>query len=216
MKKLVISLFLGLILYGCSPTDRQIQEAIELTETAIPTYTSTTLATSTATSTPTVTLIPTKTASPIPDVSHIEGLSNQDVLFMFLENGFTCGEWELNEEGNYEQSCISSALSGVPDSTIIGRIYGRSEDTVFGYFIVFTPHISFESWDQLEVLLKNIVDYGKEPEENIAWINDLFMYAKDSEDFVETREYFDVNIVFSSESSVISLLIVSSELRFKY
>jgi hypothetical protein len=154
MKKLVIFLAVGIILAGCSPTDKQIQDAIEMTEAAMPTGTPTPLPTSTEAPTPTITLIPTVTTSPTPDVPHIQGLSRQDVLLMFLNNGFTCGEWELNEKGNYAQSCVSSALSGIPDSIIMASISGRSEDTIFGYYIVFTPYKTFESWVDLEVLLK--------------------------------------------------------------
>lgn len=207
-----IALFVAFVLFitGCTPSDLQIQEAIEMTEMAKPTDTSTPVPTNTETPIPTPTITQTITPSPTPNVPQIAGLSHVDVQTKFIKNGFICGDWDINEEGNYEQSCSSSGFVGITDSIIMGRISGRSEDTVFGYFIIFTPFTSFDSWDDLEILIKDMVDYGKDPMENIAWIDEHFVRIKNSEDFVESREYFDTDMIFSSTNSVVSLVIVSS------
>jgi hypothetical protein len=207
MKKLLIFLLFLLICAGCSPSNRKFEEAIQLTQQAMPTYTLTQLPISTETPVPTITLTPTIEISHTSEVPHIIGLSHEDVLQKYLENGFTCGEWEINDEGNYEQSCTGSGFSSVPDSIIIAEISGRSEDTVFGYFIIFTPFNTFDSWDDLEKLLKILVDFGQEPELNLAWIDEVFVKIKNSEDFVENREYYDIEIILISTNSVVSLLV---------
>ena len=108
MKKFVFFLLFLLICAGCSPSDQKIEEAIQLTQQVKPTYTLTQLPISTETPVPTITLTPTIELSPTSEVPHIIGLSHEDVLQKYLENGFTCGGWEINDKGNYEQSCTGS------------------------------------------------------------------------------------------------------------
>lgn len=209
MRKLILLIVLGIILSSCSPTDKQIQNAIEMTEAARPTDTSTPNPTSTETTTPTITPIPTITTSPTPDVLHIEGLLHSDLLLKFLENGFICGEWEINDNGNYEQSCSSTTISSIPDSIIMVKISGKSENTVSLYYTMFTLFKTFDSWDELEELLKTLVDFGQKPEENLTWISEVFPRIKNGEIVGEVREYFNTEIGLVAGHNVVTILVGS-------
>jgi len=210
MKKVFILLLLFLFCVGCSPSNQKIEEAIQLTQQAEPTMTLTQLPINTETPVPTITQTPTVTISPTSEVVKINSLSYEDVLQKYLDNGFICGEWEINDKGKYEQSCTNSGPGSVPDSIIMADISGNSEDTVYGYFLIFTPFNTFNSWDDLEKLLKSLVEFGQEPETNIAWIDELFAKIKNSEDFAENREYYDTQIVLSNTSTVVSLIVMVS------
>ena len=201
---LTISMFL-IIMTSCSPSNQQIERAIALTQEAIPTYTATELATLTETPTPTI------TTSPTPEVQHIDGLLREDILMIFENNGFVCGDWEINENGYYGQSCSQIGYGSVPDSIISGKISGRSENTIFTYSIMFVPFTTFSSWGDLERMIKSFVEFGQDPRDNIAWVDENFKKIENSENFVEKKNYFDSEIILSNTASVVLLMITASE-----
>lgn len=109
MRKLFSFIILSLFLFGCSPSAAQVQEAIDLTETAKPTSTETISPSKTATQTKTVTKTatetatntheptftankksPTKTNTPEPEGNVITGVTPAYLQVMLEEQNFEC------------------------------------------------------------------------------------------------------------------------------
>jgi len=185
MKKLVLLMALSIFLVGCSPSDAQIETAIEQTKIAQPTDT------------------PTITPSPTPDIRHIDGLTYDEVLTMFLASDILCVDREVNDGGSYEQECNGALLNGL----IQGKINGESRDTVYAYSVSYVPFIGEDLYDEMEETFSRFISFGENAGEMKIWLDNNIQSVLNTEGLkVEYFEISNFTVVLTGGSDYFGML----------
>jgi len=174
MKKLVLFMVLLIALVGCSPSDAQIEAAIEQTQVAQSTVTDVEEPTST----------PTIDSSPTPDVAQIEEISYDEIIDLFLSIGIPCGEKEIYDNGSYEQPCDWF----IDDALIKAEINGNSIETVSSFVIGYLPLTGEDLSDEIYVTFSEILTRFENGDEMKIWLDNNFQDVLSSEE--QRIEYF--------------------------
>ena len=152
MKKIMFLLVLSVFLIGCTPTDAQIEAAIEQTRIAQPTNT------------------PAPEPTSTPNVVRIEEISYDEAIDLFLSVGIPCGEKEIFDNGTYTQSCDLI----LDDAIIQAEINGKSSETVSSFGIGYIPFIGEDLTDEMyETFIKILLAFDNGQEMKI-WLDNNF------------------------------------------
>ena len=113
-------LVLSVFLIGCTPTDAQIEAAIEQTRIAQPTNT------------------PAPEPTSTPNVVRIEEISYDEAIDLFLSVGIPCGEKEIFDNGTYTQSCdliLDDAIIQAEIKITGSRSHHKTPDCLSGVLV---------------------------------------------------------------------------------
>ncbi len=200
MKKNVILSLIILLLAACSPSEAEIQAAINQTKTARPTLTPT------VTNTPEPTVTPTPEPTETTDFLYFINLDYSQANDMFIETGIFCNERVIDDDGSYEQECFGS----MDDGLIRGMISGHSEDTVSMLFFMVVPFIDSDITDFCKKTFPEFVDFGDSANEMQSWVLDNIGKAIKNEEFEMDKSFGDTRLILSNPSGVITLMVISS------
>lgn len=162
MKKWPLLMMTLLTLAACTPSVAQIQAAIELTQTSMPT------STNTPTIEPTITNTPEPTAEPPsePDFLYLPGVTLEEILKKFALISLKCGDKKSNPDGSYKIECDSLDWTMAAK----GEITGFSEDTISSFTLVFVPVGNDDISSKIEFNFSIFVNTGDDADEKVGWI----------------------------------------------
>lgn len=199
MVKNVIIIIISLVfLVSCSPSEAQIQAAINQTEAARPTLTST------VTNTPEPTMTPTPEPTSTLEFSYFEDLSYVDVYELFLGAGVPCSEREINSDGTYTTEC-NLILNNI---IYRGEISGNSEDTVSKFMIQIAPLTGEDLKEEMEETFLDFVSFGLDIEEKQNWIIENLDNVLAASESQQVDMVFDDAVLYLFGSQGIGILAV--------
>ena len=202
MKKIAFVLLMSVILLGCTPSDAQIEEAIEQTKVAQPTNTDIPEPTNTPI------IEPSSTAQPTSNIESLQDLTNENVVNIFEDVGADCGVQVKEDDGSYTQECGGT----ISDGMIMGQVNGQSEDTVFAFFMMFVQFVDKDIQGEAEDAFLNLTNFGPHSDEMQSWITENLSAILSSDEELEyTTEIAGTIIRLSGYEEVITLLIMSNQ-----
>jgi hypothetical protein len=204
MKSWKFYFVLIIILTACTPSEAQIQEALEQTQAAQPTITKTPK----PTLTPEPTNTPTIEPSPTPNYKYLREVNHEELLDLLTRNAIFCDDQELNNDGNYEQSC-----SGIiKDGLVSGEITGNSQGTVAAFSIIFTPFKGSDISDRIEETFLELVSFGENADDMQSWIeNNLEEVLNSKDGTLLTSKLPGIYLMMSGQNGVVLLGIIATE-----
>ena len=198
MRKGLISVLLFLILTACTPSEGQIEDAIEKTQTAQPTITQT----------PEPTKTPTIEPSPTPSYRYLRNISRTDLVNILSASAIQCGEPKVEIDETYTQFCFGSITNGLFEAEIMGNSY----ESISGFRITVIPYTGKDLSKVAAGIFKNAVDFGKFAIDMQTWIEEnLPEIISASEGTTLTKEFSEIYIMLSGQSGTVLLGVIATK-----
>jgi len=199
MKNWIYILIILFILTACTPSEAQIQAAIEQTQTAQPTITNT----------PEPTKTPTIEPTPTPEFLYIKNLTYVQMYSLFSDSYFKCDNRVFYDDGSYETECNFNYFN----KFLYGSIEGWSEDTVCSVgcsMIGWAENWSIAAIEEQFLLLVSFSDQREEMSEWIV-VNIPQIYYSDFDDDKQVqKEFLDAELFLFGGDSNVTLLILGN------
>jgi len=198
MKNRFFLILLGFLLIGCTPSEGQIQAAIEETQIAQPTITQT----------PEPTITPTIEPSPTPSYRYLRNISRTDLVNILSASAIQCGEPEVEIDETYTQFCFGSITNGLFEAEIMGNSY----ESISGFRITVIPYTEKDLSKVAAGIFKNAVDFGKFAIDMQTWIEEnLSEIISASEGTTLTKEFSEIYIMLSGQSGTVLLGVIATK-----